>query len=637
MAPRLIQRLRKIVDFKTDVPRELKRQLRELEQGFADALASLADGIVALFTGLDGVDVTGNTIRSSRDVKIYTAGGNNLGGAAKADILRFELTAHATVTGFVAPGLNDTHRKLVVNASAYTLTFTHDATSTTANRLYSPHLVAFELRPSECTWIDYDRKSARWRVADQSQPFRIVRTLADLPAASGGDITLTTGAVWFFEATIDLGAVTLVIPDGCYVVGAHRDAGVVGTADPVCEVGAFDREGPFYVARSSGSGYAVLCTGTQNVFDDWAIFGGLRFNGSGHLYLHAGYVSTLDIYGGNTVQIHGTKIHQIRLLGAITGPFLLNGVQQHSFASPSEGTLVTIDDGVRLTQAMKLIGCAAGGNNKLLVLGTGIADSSAKGMVQIIGCSSPNSAGITAPVIPGGGLVIEACRLHTSPFSGFTALTAGVRARANYDTSGNLLQETPNGHIVKNNAGTEQTQRHYLKAGTGLEASDDGTNTVLSVSSSVTDTLTFADDATYGYELSAQLPVTSLPSSCVAAIRVACAWGVTAASGGAIGDINRDGSGWVYIQVTKNSGTLVQVEYTYDRLGTPVPEYHIVHEDLFDDGNNPATAGTFYVQLTSGQIEVFVRIPGTGTHSGATYEGTATMFVDSVHTRTALS
>jgi hypothetical protein len=626
VAPRLVQRLRKIVDFKTDVPRELKRQLRELEQGFADALAGFADGITALFTGLDGVNVIGNTIRSSRDVKIYTAGGNNLSGAAKADILRFELTAHATVTGFVAPGLNDTHRKLVVNASAYTLTLGHNATSAVTSRLFSPHLVDYELRPSECVWIDYDRTDQRWRVAQQSQPFHIIRTAADLPAAVGGVRSLPAGA-YQWPVLVDIGTDQLDILANavCFSIGpggvtSNRSGAAVRCRNSVNSLG--------FSCSNTGSGPALepFTLDTQ-YFYHWHVIGDIAVGTPVMRWLGGAFTEMLIPNGVGSVVV------ELAGSGAV-GRVTIIDLHQTGGATQA---LLTVGSGIRVTSGISLTDCRSD-SNALISLPSTLNDSGAAAHVSLRGCHSTAANTVSVSVVPAGGLTVEDCTLHASSgYSGFTATTAKVIARENRDASGNLLPETPNGHIVKNNAGTDQTQRHYLKAGTGLEATDDGTNTVLSVSSSITDTLTFADDATYGYELSAQLPVTSLPSSCIAAVRIACAWGATAASGGAVADIDRDGSGWVYLQVTKNSGTLVQVEYTYDRLGTPVPEYHVVHEDLFDDGNNPSTAGTFYVQITSGQIEVFVRIPGTGAHSGATYEGTATMFIDSVHTRTALS
>lgn len=487
MAKKLVQRLRKIVNFHVDVPRELQRQLRELENGFYGALDTLVGnlGDYLGISGLDGVKVVpgGGGIlvaRRSRESLVVTAGGT-ITGSVRKDVIRFEPTAHTDVYGAVEPGADDTHRLLYLNTStAYTVTLKHASSSATAARRFlCPHEVDYALRPGESVELEYQEVATeqRWRIIGISKPVHVVRTLNDLPAAVAGERTLTPGVLWYFVAHINIGATTLVIPDDCLVVASYTYNGIEGTADPVCKVGAFDRDGPFYVARTSGSGVTLLCTGELNVFTEWTVFGKMEFRGGAHLYLRGGHISDLDIYDGNTIDFFSTKMGNVRVLGEVAGTILLNGIHQQeplTLASP----LLSVANGVRLPAPLQMIGCTA--SQQLLTLGADVASSSAKGMVQIIGCLGLASGSIAASALPGGGMSILGCTLHSTPFSGFTALTAGVTAHANYDVNGTKLQETPNGHIKRNLAGTDLPQRHYDRAGTGIQYTDNGTETVTS-------------------------------------------------------------------------------------------------------------------------------------------------------------
>lgn len=497
MAKKLVQRLRKIVNFHVDVPRELQRQLRELENGFYGALDTLVGnlGDYLGISGLDGVKVVPGgagilVARRSRESLVVTAGGT-VTGSTRKDVLRFEsLSAHVTVYGIVEPGADDTHRILLINASSYTVTLAHNTTASAARRFLCPHSVDYELQPNECIEVEYQEVATeqRWRVLGDSKPFRIARTQADLPAPVSGVITLTAG-VWYFATNVTgASGVQLKVPEGVIVWSAVQTGGwVSNTSSPGLLLENYINHLPFYTQNTGGGDTLKVQSGGVSPcwIYQWFIVGktvvtapylhvhggridnvDIQANGGDFRFLEIRYMGHLRVVAGTATYVNNLNVARCaKIFGAGSDPFVefasgtscLNRLTMHECLSERGGLL-------SLPTSYNAAAGALGWNN-----------------VLVSGCTSLSSTNpaIQLGVIPNGWIEIVNCTLQGTAFSGFTAVSSRVIARGNDDNAGNLLQETPNGHIARTLAGSDLTQRHYLRASTGIQLSDNGTETLI--------------------------------------------------------------------------------------------------------------------------------------------------------------
>ncbi len=494
MAKKLVQRLRKIVNFHVEVPRELRRQLGELENGFYGALDTLVGnlGDYLGISGLDGVKVVpggGGVLvaRRSRETIVVTAGGT-IAGSARKDVVRFEsLSAHVTVYGFVEPGADDTHRLLLINASSYTVTFAHNTTATAAQRVLCPHSVDYELRPGECIEVEYQEVATerRWRVLGDSKPFHVVRSLEDLPTPAAGVITLNDRGLWFFANFVD-GSTSyrLVVEWLTNVWMSDPDSGFRATttlASGLAAVTVKNHLNPYpFQAHNDGTGYGLhidpdntlratfnnwisLCQGGVKISNNYTqilggLFGPIVLPGVGGEYeLESIFTNYVEVGSGTTIaEIHCRNVRQ--------GP---------GRTEP----LVTVPNGVTISRRVQLDRCVA---YRLVSLGTGInGGGTAYPHVTVRDSSGGSGIDITLGAVPAGGLHVEGNKLYTTPYSGFTELTTNVTCLNNYTVFGTKLRDTPNGHIARNLAGADLTQRHYLRASTGIQLADNGTETTI--------------------------------------------------------------------------------------------------------------------------------------------------------------
>lgn len=80
----------------------------------------------------------------------------------KAHKMRISSNAAINITGLT--GGADGREVILSNIGAFSITLTHDATSTAANRFYCPNNASYILRKNGSALIWYDATSQRWRV-----------------------------------------------------------------------------------------------------------------------------------------------------------------------------------------------------------------------------------------------------------------------------------------------------------------------------------------------------------------------------------------------------------------------------------------------------------------------------------------
>lgn len=91
-----------------------------------------------------------------------TANTDNLTVNATARVLRITSNGAYNLTGLTGGATG--RRLTLLNASAFTITLTHDATSTAANRFYCPNNTNVAIRQNGSAEVIYDATSSRWRV-----------------------------------------------------------------------------------------------------------------------------------------------------------------------------------------------------------------------------------------------------------------------------------------------------------------------------------------------------------------------------------------------------------------------------------------------------------------------------------------
>lgn len=91
-----------------------------------------------------------------------TANTDNLTVNATARVLRITSNGAYNLTGLTGGAAG--RRLTLLNASAFTITLTHDATSTAANRFYCPNNTNVAVRQNGSAEVIYDATSSRWRV-----------------------------------------------------------------------------------------------------------------------------------------------------------------------------------------------------------------------------------------------------------------------------------------------------------------------------------------------------------------------------------------------------------------------------------------------------------------------------------------
>jgi hypothetical protein len=99
-------------------------------------------------TGVQSVSLTANT--------------DNLSLNASTRILRLSSNGAYNLTGITGGAAG--RRLTLLNTSAFTITQTHDATSTAANRFFCPNNTNVAVRQNGATEMIYDATSSRWRV-----------------------------------------------------------------------------------------------------------------------------------------------------------------------------------------------------------------------------------------------------------------------------------------------------------------------------------------------------------------------------------------------------------------------------------------------------------------------------------------
>lgn len=92
----------------------------------------------------------------------FTGNQNNLSVAATTLMWRLSSTLAINLTG--VSGANPNRVIRIINVGTFTITLTHDATSTAANRFLCPGSTNFALSPNKCVTLWYDGISTRWRI-----------------------------------------------------------------------------------------------------------------------------------------------------------------------------------------------------------------------------------------------------------------------------------------------------------------------------------------------------------------------------------------------------------------------------------------------------------------------------------------
>lgn len=110
----------------------------------------------------DTVTITVSERRTGIQTQALTANTDNLTLNATAATIRFTSNGAYDLTGITGGAVG--RRVRLLNASAFTITLKHDATSTAANRFFTPNNADFAIRQNGACDIEYDTTSSRWRV-----------------------------------------------------------------------------------------------------------------------------------------------------------------------------------------------------------------------------------------------------------------------------------------------------------------------------------------------------------------------------------------------------------------------------------------------------------------------------------------
>jgi hypothetical protein len=232
----------------------------------------------------------------------------------------------------------------------------------------------------------------------------VVRSLADLPAAVGGVIDLTSGS-WAFAASVNVGTDAIRVPPGVTVLMKGMGGSKILSADGdntlwiegtvLIETLTITNPANSTIRLSNVAASCTLldCTVQQDA------------DGADCVLVDAG--AALNITGGTLITT-GTFGHGVQLGNDIADVKLigLTGVGCHDF----------------------------------------VLASSAIGACQIIGCRAESDctrAVTWSTTMPTQGLTIQGCAWNmANPYVGFTHLTAGVNCKGNLNNAG-PMSETP--------------------------------------------------------------------------------------------------------------------------------------------------------------------------------------------------
>lgn len=180
-----------------------------------------------------GGEEDASAIRLSGDISPTAITGSNDNyaptGLSTASTIRQDLSAAATLTGLT--GGSDGRVIFLYNiatTAGRTLTFTHDATSTAANRFLCPGGVAYVVPPTGGVVLQYDSTSSRWRVSHALAPAGTnggvmaygANVWATTAAGTSGMSLLSAGsaaATWNYPNTIGDGTGQVVYQGGARV------------------------------------------------------------------------------------------------------------------------------------------------------------------------------------------------------------------------------------------------------------------------------------------------------------------------------------------------------------------------------------------------------------------------------------
>jgi hypothetical protein len=329
---------------------------------------------------------------------------------------------------------------------------------------------------------------SRWNHTHAIGGVKFVRSVADLPAAVANVRPITAG-LWIFCADINDGnadpalgnrltkanginATFMSLHDGCmYRTNANH-----GPALQEESASAITHKRPFTIIHDGDDfGYVGPATGDLYVYN-WQIgyqsHSGLKKGG-------AKIRATARLFGCNTGMVEHASGPELTIDGMITTQVVFTGtdVGSHSRISLNQVrqpgnaqydiTLVKFNASTGLSgnrAHLTMVNChqsRTGTVTPLVDLPSSFNQTETP-FVSITGCSGGQ---IKCDVIPSGGLVIDSCGQldDANPFDGFDHLTAGVQIRKCHDVNGDLLPETPNGHIVLDENSDPVAQKHYLQ------------------------------------------------------------------------------------------------------------------------------------------------------------------------------
>lgn len=155
----------------------------------------LVSGGSAVASGWIGGEVYLSSILSPSQI---TSNQNNYAptGFASCGAMRLTTDAARSITGIAGGASGRT--LLVENVGSYNITFTHDATSTAANRFYCPGNANYVLGPGWVCVMNYDATSSRWRITSGGYAPTLdsvtLSTTFPAGASSAGDLGYDTSS-----------------------------------------------------------------------------------------------------------------------------------------------------------------------------------------------------------------------------------------------------------------------------------------------------------------------------------------------------------------------------------------------------------------------------------------------------------
>lgn len=261
----------------------------------------------------------------------------------------------------------------------------------------------------------------------------VVRGVSDLPALSGSNYNLTSGS-WAFPTDLDLAGNVIRVPAGVtvFLKGYGPNRVVTGTGANTLNVDG----GTAYVESLSLRNTVAQCLNLASSpltrLLDCTL---TSTSATNHTVSVTGNTSVLQVLSCTVTGGGGANTAAIRILTA-NDVCVINGSMHQSGGGSQLAVIVAgnITRGLRLANMFVDV-------NGLLSRTSGTV-----GSVHVIGNTAKVSgAGITwaAADMPTRGMLIVGNDFSTlTPFSGFTATSARVNAKANSFTSG-LLTETP--------------------------------------------------------------------------------------------------------------------------------------------------------------------------------------------------